>query len=339
MSKNYYEILEVREDASPEVIKASYRILAKKYHPDKSSETSSEEEMQILNKAYETLSNIEQRKIYDLYLIQLKKQEEISKEEELIKTTQKKFFEKERILKAEYEKKLNQKIKETENKIYEKNRQDNIQLFTQTIQSNSHIKNQPQYVEYYNQNLSQYASPYKFNKRTSKIIITFSFIIYLITLFVIFDHLFKISNFNYSKFVQHNIIEKFFINKNYSQNQNKIFSDNYNLGIKELEEQNYQKALKYFYASAKEGHYLASNQIGYMYLQGYGVSQNPQESYKWFKVAADKNQPEAQFYLGYLSFYGIGTNKNLKEAHYWLTLSSNQGNLDAKKLLEQINLN
>ena len=32
--KNYYEILEVSENASDEIIDRAYRVLAKKYHPD-----------------------------------------------------------------------------------------------------------------------------------------------------------------------------------------------------------------------------------------------------------------------------------------------------------------
>ena len=32
--KNYYKILEVSENASPEVIEKAYKVLVKKYHPD-----------------------------------------------------------------------------------------------------------------------------------------------------------------------------------------------------------------------------------------------------------------------------------------------------------------
>ena len=32
--KNYYEILEVNEHASQEIIEKAYKILVKKYHPD-----------------------------------------------------------------------------------------------------------------------------------------------------------------------------------------------------------------------------------------------------------------------------------------------------------------
>ena len=39
--KNYYEILEVSENASFEVIEKAYRTLAKKYHPDMNSGSNS----------------------------------------------------------------------------------------------------------------------------------------------------------------------------------------------------------------------------------------------------------------------------------------------------------
>ena len=32
--KNYYEILQVNENASIEIIEKAYKVLAKKYHPD-----------------------------------------------------------------------------------------------------------------------------------------------------------------------------------------------------------------------------------------------------------------------------------------------------------------
>lgn len=41
---DYYKFLEIFEDASIEVIKAAYRALAKKYHPDTSKGTVCEQE-------------------------------------------------------------------------------------------------------------------------------------------------------------------------------------------------------------------------------------------------------------------------------------------------------
>ena len=63
---NYYEIIGVEKDATPEEIKKKFRELAKKTHPDKTKEDS-EEEMAELNKAYEILSNKESREKYDRY--------------------------------------------------------------------------------------------------------------------------------------------------------------------------------------------------------------------------------------------------------------------------------
>ena len=68
MAKNYYEVLAVGRDASPEQIKKSYRKLARKYHPDISKEADAEEQMQSINVAYDTLSNAEKKKEYDFSL-------------------------------------------------------------------------------------------------------------------------------------------------------------------------------------------------------------------------------------------------------------------------------
>jgi DnaJ-class molecular chaperone len=63
---NYYDILEVRPDATQEEIKKSFRNLALKYHPDKNknSEESKQKFMKIVE-AYEVLSNEQSKKNYD----------------------------------------------------------------------------------------------------------------------------------------------------------------------------------------------------------------------------------------------------------------------------------
>ena len=63
---NYYDIIGVSKDSTPEEIKKKFRELAKKTHPDKTKEDS-EEEMAELNKAYEVLSDKELREKYDQY--------------------------------------------------------------------------------------------------------------------------------------------------------------------------------------------------------------------------------------------------------------------------------
>ena len=61
--KNYYQILEVHPKARKEVIQASYRVLAKFYHPD--SDNGNKEIMLDVNEAYEVLTSESKRKAYD----------------------------------------------------------------------------------------------------------------------------------------------------------------------------------------------------------------------------------------------------------------------------------
>jgi len=63
----YYELLNIKENASHKDIKNAYRVLAKKYHPDtyKGNKSIAEEKMKLINEAYDVLSNSDSRKNYD----------------------------------------------------------------------------------------------------------------------------------------------------------------------------------------------------------------------------------------------------------------------------------
>lgn len=67
--KNYYQILQVSENASSEVIEKAYKVLAKKYHPDlQSGDTKSrlaEGVFKEITEAYEILSDKVLREQYD----------------------------------------------------------------------------------------------------------------------------------------------------------------------------------------------------------------------------------------------------------------------------------
>ena len=60
----YYDLLEIKPDASPEIVRAAYKAQAKKYHPD-SQNTGDTEYMKKINEAYEVLSDPERRAAYD----------------------------------------------------------------------------------------------------------------------------------------------------------------------------------------------------------------------------------------------------------------------------------
>lgn len=83
---NLYEILEVSEKASKEVIEKAYRVLAKKYHPDlqvQEEKQNAEKKMKQINEAYDILSNEEKRKEYDRTLAEEReRKKEIEKQEQ-----------------------------------------------------------------------------------------------------------------------------------------------------------------------------------------------------------------------------------------------------------------
>ena len=62
---DYYAILQVSKDASQNEIKKQFRLLAKKWHPDKKQSNDAEEKMAEINIAYEVLSDHKRRKMYD----------------------------------------------------------------------------------------------------------------------------------------------------------------------------------------------------------------------------------------------------------------------------------
>lgn len=63
--KDYYDTLGVKPDASDAEIKAAYRKLARKYHPDVSKEGGAEEKFKAINEAHEALRDPERRRAYD----------------------------------------------------------------------------------------------------------------------------------------------------------------------------------------------------------------------------------------------------------------------------------
>jgi len=66
MGKNFYDILGVSENASPEEIKKAFRTLAKKYHPDRNpGDKTAEAKFKEISEAHETLSNSKKKAEYD----------------------------------------------------------------------------------------------------------------------------------------------------------------------------------------------------------------------------------------------------------------------------------
>ena len=63
--RDYYKIMELERDATPEEIKRAHRKLARKYHPDVSKEKHAEARFKETAEAYEVLKDPEKRAAYD----------------------------------------------------------------------------------------------------------------------------------------------------------------------------------------------------------------------------------------------------------------------------------
>jgi molecular chaperone DnaJ len=68
-SKDFYEVLGVEREASPEQIKSAYRKAALQYHPDRNPEKKpeAEESFRAASEAYAVLSDPQKRSVYDRY--------------------------------------------------------------------------------------------------------------------------------------------------------------------------------------------------------------------------------------------------------------------------------
>ncbi|KAI3385248.1 hypothetical protein SNEBB_001741 [Seison nebaliae] len=67
-SKDYYEVLGLKRDATQEDIKKAYRRLALKFHPDKNlDDENAEEKFKQVGQAFSILSQIEKKSLYDKY--------------------------------------------------------------------------------------------------------------------------------------------------------------------------------------------------------------------------------------------------------------------------------
>ncbi len=63
--RDYYEVLEVGQEADASAIKKAYRRLAMKYHPDRNGSPEAEAKFKEASEAYEVLSDNQKRELYD----------------------------------------------------------------------------------------------------------------------------------------------------------------------------------------------------------------------------------------------------------------------------------
>ncbi len=65
MKNDYYSLLGIAKDATPDQIKKAYRKLALELHPDRNDSKRAEEKFKKISEAYAVLSDPDKRKDYD----------------------------------------------------------------------------------------------------------------------------------------------------------------------------------------------------------------------------------------------------------------------------------
>ena len=75
---------------------------------------------------------------------------------------------------------------------------------------------------------------------------------------------------------------------------------------------------------AEQGDRWAQNELGFLYVNGYGVRKDTEKAVKWFEKAADNELAIGQFNLALCYIKGEGTAKDMSKAISYLQKSTNQ---------------
>lgn len=93
----------------------------------------------------------------------------------------------------------------------------------------------------------------------------------------------------------------------------------------------YAEALRILRPLADQGDTNAQVDMGYMYLNGFGVQRNGRQAVIWFFRSADNGNPKAQAMLGHLYFSGdAGVSRDLALSAKWDRRAADQGYAEAQ---------
>jgi len=85
--------------------------------------------------------------------------------------------------------------------------------------------------------------------------------------------------------------------------------------------------------AAKQGNVIAQNTLGFLYLNGQGVTSDYKEAVKWFRKAAEQGYPAAEYNLAIMYKLGQGVDKDLVESLNWLQSAAAKDYADAQSSL------
>lgn len=86
-------------------------------------------------------------------------------------------------------------------------------------------------------------------------------------------------------------------------------------------------------SAADRGNVIAQNTLGYLYLNGQGVSQNYEQAVNWFRKAAQQEYRDAQYNLSVMYKLGQGVEQDHSEGLKWLEKAAAYGHAAAQNSL------
>jgi len=104
-----------------------------------------------------------------------------------------------------------------------------------------------------------------------------------------------------------------------------------NIALEAFKRRDFATAFREWRPLAEQGDAKAQHGLGYMYLNGWGVTRDYAEAVKWIRNAADQGYASAQGNLGVMYTVGQGVTRDYVQAHMWLNLAVAQGNKQAAK--------
>ena len=87
---------------------------------------------------------------------------------------------------------------------------------------------------------------------------------------------------------------------------------------------------------AEQGHVIAQSNLGFLYMQGWGVPQDDDEALKWSRKAAEHGDASALNNLGVMYRDGRGVTQDDVQALMWFTIAAAQGQKNRDKITKKI---
>ena len=95
--------------------------------------------------------------------------------------------------------------------------------------------------------------------------------------------------------------------------------------------QQYEKCFSGHLELAKQGYPLAECQVGFFYLEGWGVEKDPAKAFYWSDRAACHGDWDGQYNLAWMYENGVGTEPDAEKARQWYRAAALQGHEPAMK--------